>query len=368
MVTPLDRHRAGGDGLRGDPMQAAVMRDGALVIEDVPEPTPGPGQLLVRTLACGICGSDLHTLQHPEVWVEMAEEAAGAVPDGMPTPKMMDITHDVVMGHEFCAEVLEVGENVGNAKPGDVVVSMPITFDPHGIHPIGYSNDYPGGYAERMVLSDLLSLPVPAGLDPHHAALTEPMAVGLHAVNASVVKEGEAAVVLGCGPVGLAVIAALRLLGVEVIVAADFSPTRRRLATVMGAHVVVDPAAVAPMDAWREADGRHRVTIFEAVGAPGVLDQAIRMAPRLAQIVVVGVCMQPDTIAPMRAVTKELSMRFVFGYDPAEFADTLARIADGRIDVAPLITAVVPISGVPQAFVDLADPEAHAKILVAPDR
>ncbi len=347
-------------------MQAAVMRQGALVIDDVPDPTPGPGQLLVRTLACGICGSDLHTLAHPEVWVEMAEESATAVPDGMPAPKMMDITRDVVMGHEFSAEVLAVGENVGNAKPGDVVVSMPITFDPGGIHPIGYSNDYPGGYAEQMILSDLLSLAVPNGLDPHLAALTEPMAVGLHAVNASVVKAGDAAIVLGCGPVGLAVIAALTILGAETIVAADFSPTRRALATVMGAHVVVDPATTAPIDAWREADGRRPLTVFEAVGAPGVLDQAMRMAPRLAQVVVVGVCMQPDTISPMRAVTKELSLRFVFGYDPTEFAQSLERIADGRLDVAPLVTARVPISGVPQAFRDLGDPEAHAKILVVP--
>jgi 2-desacetyl-2-hydroxyethyl bacteriochlorophyllide A dehydrogenase len=347
-------------------MQAAIMRNGALVIDEVPDPTPGAGQLLVRTLACGICGSDLHTLQHPDTWVEMASEASEAAPDGMPAPKMMDIRRDVVMGHEFSAEVIDVGTNVGNAGVGDVVVSMPITMDLNGIHPIGYSNEYPGGYAEQMVLSDFLAIKVPNGLDPRLAALTEPMAVGLHAVNMSAVKQGDAAVVLGCGPVGLAVIAALRLAGIDTIVAADFSTKRRELARTMGAHEVVDPRVEPVMDAWRRVDGRKKVVLFEAVGAAGMLDQAIKVAPRGTQILVVGVCMQPDTIMPMRAVTKELSLQFVFGYDPLEFKATLDQIADGQLDVAPLITGSVPIAGVPQAFADLADPEAHAKILVEP--
>lgn len=347
-------------------MQAAIMRNGALVVDEVAEPTPGSGQLLVRTLACGICGSDLHTLQHPDTWVQMSEDAATAVPDGMPMPKIMDIHRDVVMGHEFSAEVIALGDNVGNAAVGDIVVSMPITLDAHGIHPIGYSNEYPGGYAEQMVLSDLLAMKVPNGLDPRHAALTEPMAVGLHAVNLSSVREGDAAVVLGCGPVGLAAIAALRLAGVEPIVAADFSPKRRELAAQLGAHVVVDPREEPAMDAWRRVDGRKAVVIFEAVGAAGMLDEAIKAAPRGAQILVVGVCMQPDTIMPMRAITKELRLQFAFGYDPLEFKTTLDRIADGVIDVAPLITGSVPIAGVPQAFTDLADPETHAKILVEP--
>jgi threonine dehydrogenase-like Zn-dependent dehydrogenase len=347
-------------------MQAAVMRNGALVIDEVPDPAPGAGQLLVRTLACGICGSDLHTLQHPDTWVEMAAEAGEGAPDGMPTPKMMDIHRDVVMGHEFSAEVIDVGSNVGNAAVGDIVVSMPITMDLNGIHPIGYSNDYPGGYAEQMVLSDFLAIKVPNGLDARLAALTEPMAVGLHAVNMSAAKPGDAAVVLGCGPVGLAVIAALRLAGIDTIVAADFSTKRRELARTMGAHEVVDPRVEPVMDAWRRVDGRKKVVLFEAVGAAGMLDQAIKVAPRGTQILVVGVCMQPDTIMPMRAVTKELSLQFVFGYDPLEFKATLDQIADGHLDVAPLITGSVPFAGVPQAFADLADPEAHAKILVEP--
>ena len=251
-----------------------------------------------------------------------------------------------------------------------MIVSIPTVFDATGaMQPVGYSNEFPGGYGELMVLADPLALKVPNGLDPHRAALTEPMAVGRHAVGRSNIVPGEAAVVLGCGPVGLAVIADLRRRGIEPIVAADFSPARRRLAEVMGAHVIVDPRHEPAVDAWRRIDNGHAarpVVLFEAVGVPGMIDAAILSAPRQARVMVVGVCMQPDSIRPMIAVAKELTIGFALGYDPAEFAGTLRSIAEGELDVDPLVTGRVGIDGVPEAFAALADPETHAKILVIP--
>jgi threonine dehydrogenase-like Zn-dependent dehydrogenase len=346
-------------------MRAAVMRGKELVVDEVPDPRPAPGQVLVRTLACGICGSDLHALKHGDLMVEMSEEGSGVLPAEM-RPTFMDLSRDVVMGHEFSAEVLELGENIGNCAVGDVVVSMPVVFGPSGIHPIGYSNEVPGGYGELMVLSDMLTMKVPNGLSHQHAALTEPMAVGLHAVNKSTIKPGQAAVVLGCGPVGLAVIAALRLKGIEPIVAADYSPKRRQLAKTLGAHEAVDPREEPAVEAWRRVDGTRALHVFEAVGVPGMIDQAMRDVPKDAQITVVGVCMETDSIRPMRGIGKELVIRFALGYDPMEFGASLHSIAEGQIDVAPLITGSVGIDGVPQAFEDLADPEVHAKILVEP--
>ena len=344
-------------------MRATVMREGRLVTDEVPDPQPKAGQLLTRVLACGICGSDLHALAHGDRMVEMTRLASRDEPMML---SIMDLERDVVMGHEFCCEVIEVGENVGNAAVGDIVVSIPILFDPSGIQSLGYSNDAPGGYAELMVLSDPLSMKVPNGLDPKLAALTEPMAVGLHAVRKSRYSPGKSAVVIGCGPVGLAIIAALRLEGCERIVAADFSPRRRELAALMGASDVVDPAIEPAMVAWRRVDGRSQPILFEAVGVPGMLDAAIIDAPRSAQVVVVGVCMEADTIRPMIAVTKELNLQFVLGYDPAEFGETLQRIAEGQLDVSPLITGTVDLDGVAGAFEALRDPELHAKILVVP--
>ena len=339
-------------------MRAAVMRNRTMVVADVPEPVPGPGQVLVETIACGICGSDLHALLHAEKLMESAK-ASGA-------PFVFDIERDVVMGHEFSARVLTPGAGVTNVKAGDVVVSLPVILKADGFEGIGYSNQYPGGYAERMLLTAVLCLPVPAGLDPRHAALTEPMAVGIHAVAKSGIATGDAAIVLGCGPVGLAVIAALKLAGIEPIVAADFSPARRAFAGGLGAHHVVDPREETAIAAWQRIDGKRPLVIYEAVGVPGMLDSAMRDAPRGARILVVGVCMETDSIWPMVGINKELSIQFVLGYTPEEFTRTLGHIASGDIDVAPLITGEVGIAGVPEAFRTLANPDAHAKILVEP--
>lgn len=343
-------------------MRAVVMRSGSLVLDEVPVPSLQPGQVLAEVLACGICGSDLHALHHADQLVEMS----GAGDLDPVTPRIMDPSRDVVMGHEFSARVVEIGSNVGNCSPGDVVVSLPVVMDLDGVHAVGYSNDYPGGFAERIVLSDVLTMKVPNGLDAGAAALTEPMAVGMHAVEMSRVDPRHAAVVIGCGPVGLAVVAALRLAGVETIVAADLSPARRRLATVMGASEVVDPDDEPAVAAWRRVDGSKPLVVFEAVGVPGMLDRVIADAPRGAQVLVVGVCMEPDTVRPGIAVVKELNLQFVFGYDPVQFQTTLRRIAEGEIDVSPMITGHVDLDGVPDAFEALADPEAHAKILVVP--
>jgi threonine dehydrogenase-like Zn-dependent dehydrogenase len=342
-------------------MRAAVMRNSKLVVDTVPDPEPGPGEALVKTLACGICGSDLHALKHADKLVESALES------GMPFA--MDPKRDIVMGHEFCAEILDYGPGAQKAHPtGTRVVSMPLAMGANGIQGIGYSNDYPGGYGELMKLAELFLLPVPNGLSTAHAALTEPMAVGMHAVAKSRLEQWDAPMVIGCGPVGLAVIAALRLRGAEPIVAADFSPTRRALAQKMGAHVVVDPAERPAIEAWLEVAGGRPAVIFECVGVPGLLLQVMRDAPREARVVVAGVCMEDDRIRPMLGINKELSLQFVLGYTPDEFAGTLQAIADGKIDVAPLITKRVGVGDVPAAFDELATPDAQAKVLVEPWR
>jgi threonine dehydrogenase-like Zn-dependent dehydrogenase len=345
-------------------MRAAVLREGAIVVrDDVPDPEPGFGQVLVQVKACGICGSDLHFAEHGATMLELGEEMNGTPDMGRVAP---DLGRDVFMGHEFSAEVLDVGPGTEGPAPGTIVTSIPIMLTLNGVQDLVYSNDLPAGYSERMLLSVPMLQEVPNGLDPRHAALTEPMAVGLHAVNRSDIAQGEGALVLGCGPVGIAVIAALRLRGIEPIVAADYSPARRALAQQMGAHEVVDPAVEPSFDAWARAGRGRSLVVFEAIGVPGIIDGALRDAPPRTRIVVVGVCMGRDTITPFWAIGKELSLTFVLGYDPMEFAGTLRAIAEGEIDVAPVITGEVDLDGVPAAFDELANPERHCKILVVP--
>ncbi|MEZ5559473.1 MAG: zinc-binding dehydrogenase [Pseudomonadales bacterium] len=359
-------------------MRAAVMRAGSIVTEDVAAPRPGEGEVLVRTLACGICGSDLHVLEHTHQFAEASEGALGS---------SIDPGRDMVMGHEFCAEILDYGPGTSrHLAVGTRVCSVPSIIRDRQPMPVGYSHEVPGGYAEQMVLTEALLLPVPNGLSTERAALTEPMAVGWHAVQMARLSSDDVPLVIGCGPVGLAVINALKFHGAGPIIAADFSPARRRLAEALGADVIIDPGEHSPYAAWQDAARastqglRTEVNpltgdkllppgvFFECVGVPGVIDQMMVGAQRGCRFVIVGVCMEQDHIRPLLGVSKELNLQFVLGYTPEEFAATLGHIADGRLDVDPLITGRVGVSGVAEAFRALKNPEAHAKILVEPWR
>jgi threonine dehydrogenase-like Zn-dependent dehydrogenase len=338
-------------------MRASVLRDGHMVYrDDVPEPVPETGQVLVAVRSCGICGSDLHFAAHGAEVLALTDQMGGGAASGM----TLDLNRDVFMGHEFSAEVLEAGPDTETHPPGTPVTSIPVLLSAKGFEPLVYSNSAIGGYAERMLLSAPLLLPIPNGLDLKHASLTEPMAVGLHAVNKSNIAPGETALVIGCGPIGIAIIAALRARGVETIVASDFSPKRRELAAAMGAHQTQDAAQGSPFDTVKPA------VVFEAVGVPGIIDDVLLRARPGTRLVVAGVCMQPDSVHPFFAIAKEINVQFVLAYTPDEFAESLRALAEGDIDVTPLITGEVGLDGVGAAFDDLADPERQCKILVAP--
>jgi threonine dehydrogenase-like Zn-dependent dehydrogenase len=338
-------------------MRAAVLRDGRMVYrDDVPDPIPESGQVLVAVRSCGICGSDLHFAAHGAEVLALTDQMGGGAAGGM----SLDLTRDVFMGHEFSAEVLEAGPDTETHPPGTLVTSIPVLLSAKGVEPLVYSNNAIGGYAERMLLSAPLLQPIPNGLDLKHAALTEPMAVGLHAVNKSNIVPGETALVIGCGPIGIAIIAALRARGVETIVASDFSTKRRELAAIMGAHQTLDAAQGSPFDTVKPA------VVFEAVGVPGIIDDVLLRARPGTRLVVAGVCMQPDTVHPFFAIAKEINVQFVLAYTPDEFAGSLCALAEGDIDATPMITGEVGLDGVGAAFDDLADPERHCKILVTP--
>lgn len=344
-------------------MRAVFARSGKLVCDHFEDLQPGPGQTLVKTLACGICGSDLHALKF------MPPTAAG--------------DRGIVYGHEFSAEVLENGPGTkGRFKPGTPVVTFPVVATANGVEGLGYSPNFPGGFAERMIVTEANLLEVKNGLSSDHAAMTEPFAVGAHAVAKARLDKDSVCVVVGCGPVGLAVIAGLKAKGYGPIIAADFSPRRRQAAETMGADVIVDPAKESPHSKWADfgvpvdraaqgllrAQGKSwgRPVVFECVGVPGVLQSLIDDAPAGSQIVVAGVCMEPDQIRPLSAIMKEIEFSFVFAYTPQEFAETLHNLQEGIIDVSSIVTGRVGLEGVQDAFEALGDPEKHVKILVDP--
>jgi threonine dehydrogenase-like Zn-dependent dehydrogenase len=378
-------------------MKAVTCTNTKLEVVEVPDPVPGPGQVLLEVVRAGICGSDLHARFHCE---ELADVTAEVGYDGIMRPQ-----DSVVLGHEFSGTVLEHGPATRRRVPtGTPVVAMPLLRQDDGVHPTGLSRRAPGAYAERLLVQESLMFPVPDALSPDMAALTEPMAVGLHAVRRGQVGRGEVAVVIGCGPVGLAVIAMLKATGVRHVIASERSPGRRELARRCGADVVVDPDEESPFATARDhghvtsatqmfdlaVDGMNRLTrlprwwhayraaerlgkaspkgpvVFECVGVPGMIDRIVTQAPIASRVVVVGVCMGADQLRPVMAINKEIDLRFVLGYTPLEFRDTLHLLADGKVLPAPLVTGTVGLAGVEPAFEALGDPERHAKILVDP--
>ena len=379
-------------------MKTVTCTNAKLEVVDSPTPTPAKGQLLIEVLRCGICGSDLHARHHCD---ELADVMAESGYDAF-----MRSNQHVVFGHEFCGEVVDYGPGTRKApRPGTPVVALPLLRRGKEVHGIGLSTMAPGAYAEQLLVEQSLTFAVPNGLAPETAALTEPMAVGWHAVRRGEVGKGDVAIVIGCGPIGLAVICMLKSHGVRTVIASDFSAGRRALATACGADIVVDPAQDSPYttDAsrkhlqgileafdlavgtieklqklrlpwwhvWRAAEAAGAATpkhpvVFECVGVPGIIDGIIASAPLFSRVVVVGVCMGSDHIRPAMAINKEIDLRFVLGYTPLEFRDTLHMLADGKVNVAPLITGTVGLSGVEAAFDALGDPEAHAKILIDP--
>jgi threonine dehydrogenase-like Zn-dependent dehydrogenase len=378
-------------------MRAVICENAKLEVADLPTPEPGTGQVVVNVTGCGICGSDLHARRHAD---EQADVMAQAGYDGF-----MRSDQRVVLGHEICGEIAGYGSRSRKqAATGTPVVAVPLVRRGAELHAIGLSAAAPGGYAEQVLVEESLMFELPNGLSPEVGVLTEPMAIGYHAVRRSEIKKGEVAIVIGCGPVGLAVICMLKAQGVRTIVASDFSHGRRELARACGADVVVDPSQGSPYEAagdrgylqtvpaaaalavgtmeklrrlplpwhhvWRVAEAlgakpKHPV-IFECVGVPGIIDGIIAGAPLFSRLIVVGVCMVPDKIRPAMAINKEIDLRFVLGYTPLEFRDTLHMLAEGKVDAGAVVTGTVGLSGVDAAFQALGDPETHAKIIIDP--
>jgi threonine dehydrogenase-like Zn-dependent dehydrogenase len=378
-------------------VRAVVCQDAELRVDDRPAPAPGRGQVRLQVLRCGICGSDLHARHGMDAWADLAARAG--------YDRFMRSSEPIVFGHEFCGEIAEHGPGCRRGWPtGTRVVALPLLRSGQDVDTVGLSMHAPGAYAEQVLVQESLMMPVPNGLPPEVAAPTEPLAVAWHAVRRGEVGRRDVAIVIGCGPIGLAVILALKARGVRRIVASDYSPGRRALASACGAEVVIDPAQESPFAAreghghvtdmsgamelvldmreklerlpigwwhlWRlgeklGAAPKHPV-IFECVGVPGVIESIIDGAPLFSRLVVVGVVVGTDQITPAMAINKEIDLRFACAYTPLEFRDALHLLAEGKIDPGPLITGTVGLDGVEAAFAALGNPEIHAKILIDP--
>ena len=340
-------------------MRAAVFREMSkpLVIETLPDPEPGPNDLILKVKNCGICGSDLH----------MTEPAS-----------VMPLTLGSVMGHEFAGEVVAVGRAAaGQWKAGDRVAGFPyICCSEHssclnfsgtskvcgkGIA-VGLGQSH-GAYAEYVKIGASSGFRLPESVSFREGAMVEPLAVGLHAVDMAKLPRGATVLVVGAGPVGLSVILWAKFLGARHVIVSEKADVRREMAARFGATDAIDPAQPMTPQVEKIA-GVGPDVIFECVGAPGLINQTMMEAPRGARIVVAGVCQQPDTIMPLMGIVKELQLQFVLGYRPADFDYVIAMIATDRVDVAPMITDVIALDALPDAFEALRKPTHQCKVML----
>ncbi len=335
-------------------MKAAVFKQVGqpLVVETVADPTPEASELVVKVSYCGICGTDLHSTR----------EGAFAVPC------------DSILGHEFCGHVVETGSALRDLwQVGDRVTSLPFLgcgscavcmagrpFECLQVKLTGI--DSPGGFAEYVKTGASETLKLPDELAMESAALIEPLAVGLHAVRVAGFKAGDRALIIGGGPVGLAVALWCRFFGARDVLVSEFAEQRIALATSLGATGTLTPGETLGEE-FTDASGAAPDVIFECVGAPGLLQECIDLAPRRGRIIPVGVCEQPDSFIPLQALVKELRLQFAIAYTRDDFETVIAMLAQGRIDATAMITDVVNLDQMPDAFEALRTPSHQCKVL-----
>jgi len=349
-------------------MRAAVFhgpRD--IRIEEVPEPDAAPGHVVIEVSRNGICGSDLHTY--------VGSSTGGAA---MHLP-------GVVLGHEFAGTVREVGDAVDDLSAGTVVAVAPIEWCgscwpcrqgwPNLCRRLGIYGGYRlplhGGLAPMVAVSRRAAHPVPPGLDAVSAALTEPVAVAVHAVRRAPIPLGASVMVLGAGPVGLAVLQCARAAGAGVTVATDLSSARRAAAGRLGATAVVDPSADRPVAAMRDLTGHGVDVVFDTTGADAAVEDGIGALRQRGTFVSVAGWQERARLDMGRLMAKEIDVRFTMTYEPAvDFPVAMQLLATRAVDPDVMISDHIGLGALVEDGLEelLHHPDRHVKILVDPNR
>lgn len=335
-------------------MRAAIFNQPGmpLAIETVPDPVPGAGQIVLRVLSCGICGSDLHaTSGH-----------------GFTAPRGQ------ILGHEFCGEIVELGKSVTALKVGDVVNAMPVSGC--GACPQCLAGDIKwcptrltmqGGYGEFMLAGADTTFRLPGGLSAEDGALVEPMAVGLHAAAVARISVGDRVLVMGAGPVGLAATFWARRLGAGTVAVATPTNRTESLARAMGAtDYIATGGAEDPVALVNETLGGPPDVVIECAGVVGIIGQAVAHVRRRGTVVVAGLCTQPDTWQPTVGFFKEVNLTFAYLYSPREFELCLNTLDGGHVEPRQMITDRVSLSQLPDMFESLRHRTTQCKVMVDP--
>lgn len=343
-------------------MKAAVFRGlgHKLAIESVADPVAGPGEVILRVEACGVCGSDLHAT---DAGVFLQEDGT-------------------VLGHEFAGDVVSSGDpaiaigqratavpvnacdecrDLGTCKKGLGILC------PHN-RITGLAKSVPGAYAQYIKVGAKQVVLLPDGVSYEEGAMVEPLAVGLHAVTRSEMPLGARVLIIGAGPIGLSVTAFAQLRGAATVVVSERAPARRAAAESFGASAVIDPTKVEDLGVeFARIAGAPPDVVFDCVGAPGIIQSCIDLSRPRGIIVVVGVCMKEDKVIPISAILKELRVQFILGYVAEDFATVLEFLQAGKINAKSMVTDRVNLDQLPDAFEGLRQPGSQIKMMIMPN-
>jgi (R,R)-butanediol dehydrogenase / meso-butanediol dehydrogenase / diacetyl reductase len=333
-------------------MKAAVMQGlhRPLVIETLSDPTPQAGELVVRVGRCGICGSDLHMTEDP-----IYGKGAGDV-----------------LGHEFAGEVVALGKGTLGVALGDLVSVIPLKScgecascragevawcDQFGLQG--------GGYAEYAVTRPNQCIVLPRSASLADGAIVEPLAVALHGVTLSGMKPGDTILILGAGPIGLAVAFWARRLGAARVVLQDIADHQRDRALDMGATAFVvdreDPVGAAARALGGKAD-----IVFECVGVPGLIAQAVEQVRARGTILLLGLCTQTDSFNSFAMLSKEVRLVTSAFFKRGEFEAALDALDAGAVAPRLLVTDTIGLDAVPEGFEALRHRTHQCKVLIDP--
>jgi len=321
-----------------------------LAFETIPDPTPLAGEIVVKVGRCGICGSDLHMTEDPAFGVQAGD----------------------VLGHEFAGEVVALGKGAEGLALGDLVSVIPLKScgacascragEVAWCEQFGLQG---GGYAEYAVTRPNQCVKLPKSASLADGAIVEPLAVALHGVNMSGLKAGDKVLILGAGPIGLAVAFWARRAGACDVIIQDISDFQRNRALSMGATgFVIDPAD--PIGAAERAlDGKADI-VFECVGIPGLIEQAVSQVRNRGTILLLGLCTRPDTFNSFAMLSKEVRLITSAFFTRQEYEAALDVLDAGAAEPRLLVTDTISLEATPQVFEALRARTHQCKVLINP--
>ncbi|AKH42589.1 (R,R)-butanediol dehydrogenase/meso-butanediol dehydrogenase/diacetyl reductase [Altererythrobacter atlanticus] len=321
-----------------------------LKVETLPDPVPDAGQVVVEVGRCGICGSDLH----------MTEDAA------------YGCKHGDILGHEFAGEVVGLGSEVEGLKTGDLISVIPLmscgTCEYCHRGEVQWCEEFGlqgGGYAQFALTRPNQCVKLPVDVSIADGAIVEPLAVALHGVNLSGMKTGDKVLVLGAGPIGLAVAFWAKRFGASRVAVQDIAEFQHNRALDMGADIfVVDPSD--PVGSAERALGGKADVVFECVGIPGLIQQGVEQVRNDGTICLLGLCTKPDTLNTFAMLSKQVKLVTSAFFTRQEYEAALEALLRGAMEPRLLVTDTISLDETPEVFESLKQRGPQCKVLIAP--